>query len=516
MFSILRLSFILCLLVFASLCTQAQISTNSQKQSPYDSLYAKAYSLGNTQPDSAIHYARQASRATQKTEEQAKAHWLIGFYARKQGYYGLAIQHYRKAYALYAAPKQKAMVLKNIALCYKNVGNHQEAIPIVFKAVQNFKALNDTSNLSRALQLLADCYRIQRSYYAADTCFRQALDICIKQKNKARVASIYDDLAFFKKQEMRHDSAAYYQRLALATFQEPNTTKQMMRLSRLAWYYMRSTRPDSAQHYLRQAQAIKTRNPKALIYLYATEGFMQFVAHHDSTARRTYQRCDSLLQLLSESSPSPAQQKFVAKLNYEIYHSGYQALGMLWSETERQKYSHVRAWFKEKMLPQKMLYDEISLRVVLTDSLVIERAKPKIEVITKIAPWWWALMAGVLAVGGLLLYWARTQEAKAREKEAQAKTEQMQAQTDFVEIIKASDVEGFDRIKPQEANLLQEAAQRLRRKLKPNETKLLVMSVRNYTYKQIGEALDISKDAAKMRAQRLKENLEVKSFKELI
>ncbi|EAY24544.1 tetratricopeptide repeat domain protein [Microscilla marina] len=520
----LRLAGLALCLAFAQ-ATYAQTTPSKKTKSPFDSLYAKAYQVGNAQPDSAIHYASQATRASQKPEEQANAHNLLAFYALNQGYYALAIKHYQKAYDLYKQPSQKAVMLKNIAFCYKNAGNYEKATSIAKKTVQNFTTLQDTTNLIEAFNLLANCYTVQDNFGNTSETFKKAIQLT-QGKHKAKLANIYDDLARLKENQTQYDSAIHYQRLALERFAEPNAARKCTRLVRLSWYYMLNQNARQARQHLNQALALKQTSPVSHIMLQATHGLLLFVERQEPEARQAIGRSDTLLKHLRQRSSHPIQQKFARKLAYEINQSGYQLLKHLCFYSEqRARFAPHKQWFAERLQYSQQLYEEIQLRVHARDSLVIARTQPKtqVRVVRQISPWWWVVIAATIAIGGLWLYKARAQTIKARIQEVQAETErvqaqaeQVQAQADFVEAMKASPIEGLGDIKPQETHLLQEAAHRLQRPLEPDEVKLLVLVVRGCAYKRIAEELKISEGATKMRAQRLKERLKVHSFQELM
>ncbi|WP_299460457.1 tetratricopeptide repeat protein [uncultured Microscilla sp.] len=501
----LRLSLAGLALCMAFAWASAQTTNHPQPKSRYDRLYAQAYRVGSAQPDSAIHYARQAASATQKPQEQAQAHWLIGFYARKQGYYGLAIQHYQQAYDLYTKPTQKAVMLKNIALCHYDAGNYQAAIPVVIKAIENFHRLNTPQSLGRALQVLANCYHAQGSFFAADTCFRR---LVASNPGKTKLASIYTDLASFKESQHKYDSAVYYQRLALHQAKARPSTEGIRRV-KLAWYYLQSKNLPAAEQSLRQAQSLEHTSPKAWAYYWGVQGLVHYIKLQKSQAGQAYHKFDSLLQVLGGNNALPVQQKFAHKTAYDMYHSGYNLIGRIWPrEHEKAYFAQVRQWYAQRKRAEYRLLQKTKVNVTLRDSLVIARTTPRVNIVRQITPWWWLVMVAAIAIAGLWLYKARTQKIRAE-------TEQMQAQTNFVETIKTSPIKGVDELKPHEMQPLQEAAHRLGRELKPDEAKLLVLATRGYPYKQIGLALKTSEGAAKMRAQRLREQLKVSSFKDL-
>ena len=202
----------------------------AQKDSTkFDKLYQKGKTLRDTYPDSAIHYAQLAIKTIRKPNKQAKAHWLIGFCSRKQGYYSMAIQHYKQAYNLYKKPLKKASVLENIAWCYENAGNYKAAIPIATKAIKRYQQLQDSARLARALHLLANCQRHQKTFSQADISYRQALQIAQQQNNTKKLASIYSNFSQLKEATHEPDSAIYYQRYAIDRFEEKDLSKKSIR-----------------------------------------------------------------------------------------------------------------------------------------------------------------------------------------------------------------------------------------------------------------------------------------------
>lgn len=478
----------------------------ARKQNVYGSLYAKAYHVGNAQPDSAIYYAQLALKATQDPTKQANAHNLIAFYAQRRGYYGFSLSNYQRAYDLYINVSQKAATLYNIAFCYKNADNHTAAIPVARKAIDNFRHLNDTKSLSRALQLLANCYHAQTNFFAADTCFKRLVKIT---QSKTRLASIYTDLASFKESQQKYDSAVYYQRLALRQAKAKPSTESIRRV-KLAWYYLQSKNLEAAEQSLQQAQATPHRSPKAWAYYWGLRGLVHYIKIEEKAATQAYQKFDSLLQVLGGSQAPPIQQQFAHKTAYDMYSSGYALIGRIWPKDEEKAYfARVRQWYALQKQAAHKLMQSSQGQVVLQDSLVIERAKPKIKVVKKLSPWWWALMLGTLAVGAIWVYKARRQVVQARIQEAKV-------QVDFMEAVEASPVKGFGEVSKAEVSMLAEAEHRLKRKLRLEEVQLLMMVARSYKFSEIAVNLGIKESTARMRMQRLKERCSINHVDELL
>ncbi|WP_299465539.1 sigma factor-like helix-turn-helix DNA-binding protein [uncultured Microscilla sp.] len=489
----------------------AQTTNHPQPKSLYDRLYAQAYRAGNTQPDSAIYYARQAATATKKPADQAKAHWLIGFYARKQGYYGLAIQHYQYAYNLYKQPIQKATMLKNIAFCHKNVGNYQAAIPIVRQAVQRFAKLKEVNYHIEALNLLANCHNAETNFGNAQLTYIQAVEMAKKHSKPQKLASIYTDFANFKENQHQYDSAVHYQRLALEGFNEPNAIRKCTRLVRLSWYCILNKNAGQARYYLDEAFRVEQNGAECNVLLYAIQGFLLFVERQEAEARQAIERSDSLLKHLRQSSSHPIQQKFARKLACEINQSGYKILQSLcFYSNERPRFAPHKQWFAQRLQYSQQLYNEIHLRVALRDSLVIARATPRVNIVRQITPWWWLVMVAAIAIGGLWLYQARTQKIRAE-------TRRVQAQVNFVETIKASPVQGMGDLSKAEVGMLAKIEHHQKAKLTADEVRMFVMVVRGgYTYKAISLRTNFTEGNIKTKVRRAKKACGVSNLKDLM
>ena len=406
-----------------------------KKQSAYDSLYAKAYHAGNHQPNSAIHYAQQAIKLTQDSTKQAQAHKLIAFYSSRLGYYAMAVQHYQKAYDLYIKPAQKATMLDNIALCYQNIGNYEQALTLMKKAVKRYEKLQDSVKLCRILHILANCYRSQQEYKSAQQAFSRAIHIA-QANNKTRLVSIYSDLARLKEQQTQYDSAVYYQRFALEQFAETNAIKKCTRLARLSWYYILAEKPRLARQCMGKAQSIKQNGIESTAILHAINGFLLFVEHKEAQAKQAIGRSDSLLKHLREQSTSPVQQKFARKLAYEINQSGYKLLRHVWFYSENKaRFAPLKQWFADRLAYEKERYGEIKIRVALKDSLQIERAKPKNQtnIIHQISLWQWIVLAATIAIGIGWVYNRRTKKLQAHNEKAKAHKGKLQAYKDKAE-----------------------------------------------------------------------------------
>jgi hypothetical protein len=244
--------------------------------------------------------------------------------------------------------------------------------------------------------------------------------------------------------------------------------------------------------------------------LQATQGFLLFVERKETQALEAISRSDTLLNRLSQRSKSLIQQKFAYKLSYEINQSGYKLLKRLCFYSEqRARFAPHKKWFAQRLENDRLLYTQTRVNVALKDSLEIARATPKVHVVNKLSPWWWALMAATLAIGGLVVYMARAKKIKAE-------TEQVQAHTDFIETIKASPIKGFDELGKAEINMLTEAEYRLKRKLKLEEIQMLIMVSRDYKYSEISVNLGIKESAARVRMQRFRERLNISHINELM
>ena len=163
----------------------------------YKALYKKAYYIAVTHPDSAIHYAKLAIKATTKAKEKAKAHKLLGYYAARQGYYSMAIDHYQQAYDLYSKQTEQAKILVNLASCYKNIGNTHSAINIAKSAAAKFSVAKDSTNVVNALYFLGDCYFDQLSLRAADSTYKLGIQIA-KNINHPMLSDFYHSYAHYQ------------------------------------------------------------------------------------------------------------------------------------------------------------------------------------------------------------------------------------------------------------------------------------------------------------------------------
>ncbi|WP_299466045.1 sigma factor-like helix-turn-helix DNA-binding protein [uncultured Microscilla sp.] len=505
----LRLSLVGLVLCMAFAWASAQ-TTHPQPKSLYDRLYAKAYQLGNAQPDSAIYYARQAATVTQKPDDQAKAHWLIGFYARKQGYYGLAIQHYQQAYDLYKQPIQKATMLKNIAFCYHNTQNYLAATPIAMRAAQRFAKLKATNYHIEALNLLANCYNADANIGNAQRTYMQAIDLAQKHKKNIKLPDIYSDLARLKDKQNIYDSAIYYQRLALQAPQiQPS--KESIRRVKLAWYYLQSKNLPAAEQSLQQAQNLQHTSPKAWAYYWGVQGLVHYIKLQKSQAEQAYHKFDSLLQVLGGNNALPVQQKFAHKTAYDMYHSGYSLIGRIWPrEHEKAYFAQVRQWYAQRKRTEHRLLQKTKVNVTLRDSLVIARTTPRVNIVRQITPWWWLVMVAAIAIAGLWLYQARTQKIRAE-------TRQVQAQANFVESIKTSPVQGMGDLSKAEVGMLAKIEHHQKAKLTADEVRMFVMVVRGgYTYKAISLRTNFTEGNIKTKVRRAKKACGVGNLKDLM
>ena len=468
----------------------------------YASLYKFAYSVGNQKPDTAILYAQKAIHKAQNKTQKANAHHLLAFYAQKQGYYGLAVIHYKKALQFYNKPLRRNTLLNNMAACYKNAGNIQEAIKIGRKVSKHFAQQTDSVKFSYSINLLANCYRDLHAYHQSDSLFRLSL-VLTKKFIPKNLSNVYHDYARLQEKLNAHQTGIQLLRRSIALSDNAKPLSKKIRFIQLASLYLQAKKLDSAQHFIHKAQSIPETSQKTLIFLLATEGLLHFVNREEAKARKNYQICDSLLKKLRTHSSLLIQKKFARKTAYEVYQQAYELLNNLWFYSgNKAQFAEPKDWFKQRMEHEKELYESIKISVALKDSLVIARTTPKTQVVRRLNPWWWALMAAVLVAGGWLLY-------RRRERT-------LRAHTDFVQAIKASPIKGFDNPKPQEIAMLTEIESRIKRQLKLKEIKILLMIARQSSYNQIHLATGIAIGTIKSIVKRLKDLCGVENIRDLM
>lgn len=485
-------------LTLLSLCSYVSLVAQPKT---YKSLYAKAYNLGTTNPDSAIYYAQQALLLAQNNQERAKTHWLKAYYSHQTGYYRLAIQHYQKAYDLYQGKKQKAAMLNNIAYCYKNIGDHQTAIPIATKATQNFTNLQDTTKLISSLNLLGNCYGVMHNYGDADSTLKFAARLA-KKIQSGEILKIYSDLARLKAKELEYSLAVHYQKLSLKVYPEQNLSRTCLRFIKLSRYYLPLEKPDSAQYYLNKALAIDQQSLEVKVYLQATKGLLHFINREEAEGKAAYRLCDTVLKQLREHSPHLIQQKYARKTALEVYQSAYDVVSKLWMYGDRAQFAPLKAWFKKRMDTERDRYQDIQVSVALKDSLVIERTTPKTQVVSQVNPWWLALVMTILVVGGWLLYQRRERSLRAYQ--------------DFVKAVQMSPIKGFDHPREKEIAMLMEIETRLGRKLRLKEIKILLKIGRGDSYNKIFVDLGIPVGTIKSIVNNLKEKCKVENIRDLM
>lgn len=487
------------ILLFGGLCLCSFVY--SQTTVTYTSLYKKAYYLGSAQPDSAIYYAQQALKLTRKAEEQANAHYLIAYYNRKIGYYGMALQHYETAHRLHKNLQLKATILKNIAFCHHNTGNHQAAIPIARKAVRYFQQEQDSVKLMRAFNLLANCYRAEYSLGIADSLLSAAVRIAKKLK-ASELPNIYSDFARLEELRQAHDVAIDYQKMAVEQSVVTDTSQKVIRFARLVQLCMLGQKIDLAKQYLQQANTLKPNTLKAKIQLLAVRGLLFFFDRKNKEAYQTYRQCDSLLLLLQQNKGSAIQQKYARKTAYEVYKNAYELLYKLCLYGNKQHFTQPKNFFEQRMLREKELYEGIKVQISLKDSLIIARSTPKTKVINKIAPWWVVVIILIIIVGSAIIYIRREKVVKAN--------------IDFVKTLAGSPVKGFEELTTKERQTLEQVEALIKRKLKIEEIKVLVMIQRGSNYNQISLATGASVGAIKTRVKRLKDRCNVDNIRDLM
>ena len=469
----------------------------------FTQLYTKAYKIAATYPDSAIHYARLALQSTSKPQEQATAHDLWGFYAVRQGYYSMALEHYQQAYNLYSKPLKKSMMLDNLAVCYKNIGNVKMAIPIFDKAVLKFSQIEDSVRIAESLYFLSDCYLAVHNLQAADSTLRLAIKIGERLQH-SKLGVFYNSYAYYQEKMNRFDSAVYYQKRAIQRDVGKDLAKKSILFSDLARLYLQSDQKDLARKTLKKAETLANNQPKALLHCLLVKGMLLFLDKKDEAAYQSYVLCDSILKQLRQEAGDLVQQQYTRKKSHEMHKTGYEFFMRVFSDSDRPRIVSIRQWYQDRMYYEKALFDNIKFSVALKDSLAIERARtqPKVQVNRVISPWWWVALAIVVLGGAVLVYDYR---AKA-----------LEAHTNFVEAVEINPIKGFDKITKQEVKRLERIETLTRRKLKTDDIKILVMIGRGYNYNQIALASDLKVGTIKTRVKRLKDKCEVDNIRDLM
>jgi DNA-binding CsgD family transcriptional regulator len=163
------------------------------------------------------------------------------------------------------------------------------------------------------------------------------------------------------------------------------------------------------------------------------------------------------------------------------------------------RYVPHRDWFAQRYGYEKALYDKVMFNIALKDSLVIAKAPPQtqLNIIQRIGLGWWLALVGALALGGGGVYYLRSRAQRAH-------VQSIEAQISFIEAIKRSPIKGYEDLKPAEMDMLQRVQVGLKRALKPDEIKMLVMVARGYTYKQVSVNTGVKEDTIKSRMRRIK------------
>jgi len=478
------------------------------KTTNFKQLYKKAYNIAATHPDSAMYYAQLAIKATTKPKEKASAHDLWGFYASRQGYYSLAIEHYQQAYNLYPEPIKKTMMLDNLAFCYKNIGQVASAIPIAQKAVLRFSQIEDSVRVAESLYFLGSCYLDEYNFKAADSTLQLMLQIGEKL-NHHKLGLFYSSYAYYQEKRNRFDSAVYYQKLAIQKYKGKNLAKKSIWQTRLSRYYLQAQNPNAAQNALHKAKQLAGKLPLALLYYHSIQGIFLFLDQQDQAAYDNYKKCDSLLKKICPDPVNLTQRKYVRKKSYEIYKIGYDIFRKIWSYEDKERYTRIRQWYQDRMHYEKALYDNIKISVALKDSLAMERARLKVQVKRTVNPWWWWVMVAVIGVFGGVAYWQRTRKLRAEQAFAKAST-------DFVKAIKASPIRGYGEPRPEDMLLLGDIEDRQRKKLTSDEAKILLMIRRGDSYNKIHLATEIPVGTIKSTVRRIKEQCRVENIRDLM
>lgn len=450
----------------------------------YEQLYQKAKTVANVYPDSAIYYGQLAADNTSQPIEQAKAHWLIGYYASKMGYYGVAIRHYQQAHSLYTDPLLKATMLGNMADSYMIAGNYREAIPIAIKATRHFAVANDSVKLINAHQLLANCYTAKKAFDSADSTFKKAMSLA--QQYPENLASLYIDYAWLKGQLHQYSQAICYQRLGIEKSSSKDLDKHSMRMVYLAQYYLQAQQPDSSHYYLNSVLKRSPRSLQVRLFAKATQGVLYFVKRKEFQAYQCFTTCDSLLKVLSVGAPNPVQQKYVHKTAYRVYGWAYEILDILWAFGNKARFAAPRAWAKKRMEKEKEYYDAIQLP---TNLQALLKDTPRTM------SWKWILLIIVSLTITLFVSggWMYTQRAK-----------NYRERSSFLATLAQSPLKGFDELTPQEMAMLELIEAKAKKKLKLDEVKILLMIYRKYSYNQISVDTTISVGSIKGKVRRLK------------
>lgn len=144
---------------------------------------------------------------------------IIGASYKKLGSYDSAYYYYKKIYdALLANPFKDTLLQKlwvgiaqgNIGQYYAEKGDFAQAMPLMYKYLENSREVKDSFNIAIAQNELGEAFFAQKQYEPALTAWRQALQITKESAFIDQLIPAYEGIAQVFRKKGNTDSAFYY------------------------------------------------------------------------------------------------------------------------------------------------------------------------------------------------------------------------------------------------------------------------------------------------------------------
>ncbi len=375
-----------------------------------------AYEYWSSDPAKVLDYSRQALQLAQKSGDasgEARAYQGFGIYYWKTDQHAQAIAYYEKARKLYEKLEDDVGVAKslsNTGMVYRDQGNDVAALDYYLDALKRFQKQGDAKSEANALNSIGLLYKDRQNFTEAAAYLNQALSRWQQLGMTRSVAGAYSNLATLAFGQKQYDKALEYNRKSLVLFEGlKDLNGQIICHNNLGDFMLSTNRIEEARRHFEAATALNrtygnkkwhTSSLMGLGEVYARqEQYPAAVARYDSAYQMAQHA--GLLRVVQTAAAGLARVHALRR-DYEKayrYQLRYSTLkDSLYSTESTGQLANLRGAFEneKKQARIQLLEKEESLARATRNVLLVS-------------------IAGLLAIGALLLYQQRVKVRKNQE-----------------------------------------------------------------------------------------------------
>lgn len=221
------------------LCTILSIEVQASI-SPQDSLRVlqyleKAEKLSLKQPDSAKIYLKQALSLSEKNSfliGLSNSTSILAKISYEESNFLPALIYYKRSMAYYGwlnKIPERIQAMNKVSSCQRRLGNYEEAISVVQKAIDENPNHNYKHELAESYNALGTIYRVKGVHENALKYFLLSLKISKESNDKVIEAISYNNIALVKKDQLRYEEA-------VADFEKALEIATKVKNTKTIWY----------------------------------------------------------------------------------------------------------------------------------------------------------------------------------------------------------------------------------------------------------------------------------------